>query len=112
MLMLSVEDATTLRELLAESSDEDEEVRFDAKAFRRMLTYDKALSAAQRVWLRDVHDANLWCSKVRKSRIFWSRTARKIRFRHRRFCELAEKVRLRGEISNEPHERRRRRDGA
>jgi hypothetical protein len=53
---LSSEDETMLRECLAARPDEDEERRFNARAFREMLERDFPLSDKQRTWVRNVYE--------------------------------------------------------
>lgn len=53
---LDEQDARMLREVLAETPDEDEETRYNARAFRSMLNENRALTPAQKWWVRGVHE--------------------------------------------------------
>jgi hypothetical protein len=70
-------DERMLRELLASSLDEDEEERFNARAFREMLDRGRPLSEKQHAWVADVYEKvigdpqylNLWSAgRVPKGR--------------------------------------------
>lgn len=56
MSRLGAEDERMLRALLAESPDIDDEERFNAPAFRDMLSDGKALSEKQRSWLTGTYE--------------------------------------------------------
>lgn len=55
-MSLDPDDEKALRECLAASPDEDEELRFNAGAFREMLERDRPLSEKQRAWVRNVYE--------------------------------------------------------
>jgi hypothetical protein len=54
--MIGPAERLMIEELLAASPDESEEMRFNARAFRSMLTQDGPLSESAQRWLRAVYE--------------------------------------------------------